>query len=48
MQTLMELWEVRLILSDLGQSNQAAVSELSLLQLKMDRVGGLYKGLSLF
>lgn len=34
----MELWEARLILSDLGQSNQAAVSELSLLQLKMDRV----------
>jgi len=34
----MELWEARLILSDLGQSNQAVVSELSLLQLKMDRV----------
>lgn len=35
---LMELWEARLMLSDLGQSNQAAVSELSKLQLKMDRV----------
>lgn len=35
---LMELWEARLMLSDLDQSNQDPVSELSKLQLKMDRV----------
>lgn len=34
----MELWEARLMLSDLDQSNQDPVSELSKLQLKMDRV----------
>ena len=34
----MELWEARLILSDLGQSNQSVVSELSELRLEMDRV----------